>query len=288
VEAAQYGSAAGQMEEGIWTVERLLAKEERGSDGAFYLVDWAGWALEEASWEPLDNLLTANNEVRAFEETLAALPRLDAFGSPSPSGCCFGKLCKFADDLDMPKNVCTSCGLEHHHLCASEHPWLKWIGTDKIEGRKCFDCWLLEALLRKTVHPLQVAVYYKQLTDWSRAVPSPFTIGAFLATAAIPLQPIVKTTERARLPSRSGKCKVCKGGGDGLLACSFCTASYHNSDACLGEAKVTNEALASSPSFPWVCPGCFKKGLAAVQRAALRPTVQRAPGAKKPRKRAKR
>ena len=138
-----------------------------------------------------------------------------------------------------------------HHLCAAEHPWLKWIGTDKIEGRKCFDCWLLEAQLRKTVHSLQVAVYYKQLTDWSRATPSPFAIGAFLATAAIPTQAVVKTTERARLPPASCKCKVCKAGGDGLLACSFCTAVYHNSEACLGEAQVVNEALAKSASFPW-------------------------------------
>ena len=283
-EAAQWGSAAGQMEEGIWTVERLLAKEERGSQGTFYLVDWAGWSLDEASWEPLSNLLTANAEVRAFEETLAAMPRLDAFGTLSPSGCCFGKLCKFGDNQAMQKGVCMLCGREHHHLCATEHPWLKWIGDDKIEGRKCFDCWLLEAQLRKTVHPLQVAVYYKQLTDWSRVTPSPFVIGAFLATAAIPLQAVVKTTERARLPPASGKCKACKAGGDGLLACSFCTAVYHNSEACLGEAWVANETLAKSASFPWACPACFKKGVTAVQRAALKPTGQRAAGAKKSRK----
>ena len=137
------------------------------------------------------------------------------------------------------------------------------------------------------MHPLQVAVYYKQLTDWSRATPSPFAIGAFLATAAIPLQAVVKTTERARLPPASGKCKACKAGGDGLLACSFCTAVYHNSEACLGEARVANEALAKSASFPWACPACFKKGVAAVQRAALKPTGQRAAGAKKPRKKSR-
>ena len=99
----------------------------------------------------------------------------------------------------MPKDAYVSCWREHHHLCAAEHPWLKWIGTDKIEGRKCFDCWLLEAQLRKTVHPLQVAVYYKQLTDWSRATPSPFAICAFLATAAIPPQAVVL---RRRVPER--------------------------------------------------------------------------------------
>ena len=120
--------------------------------------------------------------------------------------------------------------------------------------------------------------------DWSRATQSPFAIGAFLATAAISLQAVVKTTERARLPPASGKCKACKAGGDGLLACSFCTAVYHNSEACLGEAQVVSEALAKSASFPWACPACFKKGVAAVQRAVLKPMGQRAAGAKKPRK----
>ena len=81
----------------------------------------------------------------------------------------------------------------------------------------------------------------------------------------------------------NGKCKVCKSGGDGLLACSFCPAVYHNTEVCLGEAQV-DEALAKSASFPWACPACFKKGVAAVQRAALKPTGQRAAGAKKPRK----
>ena len=51
-----------------------------------------------------------------------------------------------------------------------------------------------------------------------------------------------------------------------------------------GSRRVANEALAKSASFPWACPACFKKGVAAVQRAALKPTGQRAAGAKKPRK----
>jgi hypothetical protein len=51
----------------------------------------------------------------------------------------------------------------------------------------------------------------------------------------------------------------------------------------LGAAKV-QEALATSASFPWACPACFKKGVAAVQRAVLKPVAQRPAGAKKPRK----
>ena len=56
----------------------------------------------------------------------------------------------------------------------------------------------------------------------------------------------------------------------------------------MGEAKVVNEALVKSASFPWACPACFKKGVAAVQCTVLKPTAQRAAGAKKPRKRARR
>ena len=96
--------------------------------------------------------------------------------------------------------------------------------------------------------------------------------------------------QRKRLPPAAGKCKCCKKqaqqGGEWLLACNFCTAVYHNSDACLGDSKVV-PALAESPSFPWACPACFKKGIAAVQRAVLKPAAQRAPGAKKKRKRGK-
>ena len=132
------------MEEGVWTVRRVLAKEERGTEGEFYLTDWEGWALEEATWEPIKNFLTSSAEVRIFEETLAAMPRLDAFTEASPSGCCFGKLCKFsqldANGAGPTLDRCGSCGASHHHMCASENAWLKWIGSEKIEGRKCFDC----------------------------------------------------------------------------------------------------------------------------------------------------
>ena len=183
----------GQQEKGIFTVKRVIAKVEH-DDGEMYLIDWEGWSLDEASWEPLSNLLTANAEVRSFEETLAAMPRVAAFDALSPSGCCMGKLCQFAeaDGAGPVLDKCGSCGKPHHHMCASEAPWLKWITDDKIAGRRCFDCWLLESLLKKTAHPLQLAVYYKQVTDWSRAreMREPFVLGAFLATNAIPLQQV--------------------------------------------------------------------------------------------------
>ena len=82
-----------------------------------------GWDLDEATWEPLSNILTANAEVRQFEEVLAAMPKLDSFVAASSSGCCFGKLCEL-DRLAGPGpslDKCTSCGSKHHHLCATEN-----------------------------------------------------------------------------------------------------------------------------------------------------------------------
>jgi len=107
-------------------------------------------------------------------------------------------------------------------------------------------------------------------------------VQAIFSMSALSLQPVCKTTQRARLTSASGKCKKCKQGGQ-LLACCFCTALYHNAEACLPQATLSS-ALAASACFPWACPACFKKGMAAVQRTVLKPTGQRAAGAKKPRK----
>lgn len=280
-EDEEMDEAAGQQEKDVWLVERILAKEER-ADGTWYFVDWLHWSLDEATWEPVANILTANAEVREIEEVLAAMPRLDVFVDASSTGCCFGKLCRFDGEAGPSLHKCASCGREHHHLCATENRWLKWIGDDKMEGRMCFDCWLLEAQLKQTVHSLQLQVYYKQCTDWSRASLSPFSIGAFLSLSALPLQPVVKTSQRAKLPPATGKCKKCKQGGE-LLACSFCTGVYHNCDACLGEAKLSDE-LAASACFPWACPACFKKGITSVQRTVLKPSGQQAPGAKRRRR----
>ena len=57
-----------------------------------------------------------------------------------------------------------------------------------------------------------------------------------------------------------------------------------------GDAKLqsstpaTPSTLATSPTFPWACPTCFKKGVTAIQRAVLKPTGQGAAGAKRKRR----
>ena len=163
----------------------------------------------------------------------------DVFVDASPSGCCFGKLCKFGAEAAASLAECGSCGSKMHRLCAAEKAWLKWLDPEST-AVACFECRLLEALLDGTALPAQLAVYYRQQVDWSRvgtANVSPFTIGAILATDALLLQQVCKTSQRARLAPPTGKCKKCKQVG-ALVGCSFCTAVYHNSDACLGEAKV--------------------------------------------------
>lgn len=228
--------------------------------------------------------MIAKAEVRAFEEIAAAMSLRDVFVDVSPSGCCFGKLCKFGAEAAASLAECGSCGSKMHRLCAAEKAWLKWLDPEST-AVACFECRLLEALLDGTALPAQLAVYYRQQVDWSRvgtANVSPFTIGAILATNALLLQQVCKTSRRARLAPPTGKCKKCKQVG-ALVGCSFCTAVYHNSDACLGEAKMALEALVKSPTFPWAFPACFKKGVAAIQRAVLKPTGQRAAGAKRKR-----
>ena len=89
------------------------------------MVDWEGWTLQEATFEPIENILTANEEVRAFEETLAAMPRLEAFVTLSWSGCCFGKLCQFqeAGSASPALDRCGLCDAGVHCTCAAENSW---------------------------------------------------------------------------------------------------------------------------------------------------------------------
>eukprot|EP00966_Prymnesium_polylepis_P099260 2298788-Prymnesium_polylepis.1 len=66
-EDEEMNEATGQQAKDVFLVKRILTKEER-ADGTWYFVDWLHWSLDEATWEPLANILTANAEVREFEE----------------------------------------------------------------------------------------------------------------------------------------------------------------------------------------------------------------------------
>ena len=88
-----------------------------------------------------------------------------------------------------------------------------------------------------------------------------------------------RSTQLARLAPATGKRKKCKQGG-ALLACSFCAAVFHNCNECIGDGTLVSEPLVKSSTFPWACPVCFKKGIAAVpsaQSSSRRASGQLAP-----------
>lgn len=66
-------------EEPVWEVESILRKRRRGRQ-VEYLVKWAGYPIEEATWEPLANLQNADLAIQEFEDrtgrnTVAEAPR---------------------------------------------------------------------------------------------------------------------------------------------------------------------------------------------------------------------
>jgi hypothetical protein len=55
-------------EEPAWEVESILRKRRRGRR-VEYLVKWAGYPIEEATWEPLENLQNADEAIQEFEDS---------------------------------------------------------------------------------------------------------------------------------------------------------------------------------------------------------------------------
>ena len=45
---------------------------------------------------------------------------------------------------------------------------------------------------------------------------------------------------------------------------------FHNTPECLGEQRGPETSL-THQAFPWVCPKCFKKGKAALEKTLLGP-----------------
>ena len=119
--------------------------------------------------------------------------------------------------------------------------------------------------------------YYRQLRGTASLAPTPFGLGALLATKALKLVEPASLTARA-LPAVA-KCATCKSAEGELRACSFCKSGiYHNTAACLGEESCPGASLLHK-AFPWCCPKCFKKGKAVLDKQLLAP--QQAGGQKR-------
>ena len=139
----------------------------------------------------------------------------------------------------------------------------------------CFNCALLVALMERrtpfgvTGAQLMFEPYYRQLRGVASLVPSPFGLGALLATKSLKLVEPESFTARA-LPAVA-KCAKCKSAEGELRACSFCKSGiYHDTAECLGEVRGP-EASFTHKAFPWCCPKCFKRGKAALEKQLLAP-----------------
>lgn len=160
---------------------------------------------------------------------------------------------------------------------------------EKFENNNiCFDCALLVALVEKRTPfgfaggQLMFAPYYRQLRGVASLAPTPFGLGALLATGALKL--LEPETHAARALPAVAKCIQCKSSEGELRACSFCKSGiYHDTAACLGVEREA-EASLTHRAFPWCCPKCFKKGAKALE-SMLRAPVQPTGHAQKKRKR---
>jgi len=245
-----------------------------------WAVKWQGYdKTDQMTWEPAGNLANVRSDVDAFERRLASMPSLTAFTAPAgSSACCFGSVCRFQSDAERWTNPCAVCSKTMHHMCASEHLFLKPFYSEFEENNVCFDCSLLIALMQKrtpfgrTGGQLMFEPYYRQLRGVASLAPTPFGLGAMLATKSLKLvEPDALTARKLPTPA---KCATCKSAEGELRACSFCKSGvYHNTAACLGEERGAKTSLEHA-SFPWCCPKCFKKGKAALEKARLAPVAQ--------------
>ena len=62
-----------------WDVESILKKRRRGRR-IEYLVKWQGYPLEEATWEPLENLERADDTIQEYEDRTNKTDRSDGRG----------------------------------------------------------------------------------------------------------------------------------------------------------------------------------------------------------------
>jgi hypothetical protein len=269
----------GEEKEDEYKVEIILAKKEEKEARQGLVTKWAvKWeGFNEMTWEPAGNLTNVRSDVDAFERRLASMPRLDAFSAAAgASACCFGSICKHSSDADLAKNPCAVCAKPLHHMCASEHLFLKPFYEKLEKDNYCFDCALLVAIMEKhtpfgaTGAQIMFEPYYKQLTthEVTSLTPTPFGLGALLATKSLKLaQP---SSVKARTVPAGAKCGKCKSAEGQLYVCSFCMfAVFHNTTECLGEQRGPYTSLVHE-AFPWCCPRCFKKGKTALEKTLLR------------------
>ena len=102
--------------------------------------------------------------------------------------------------------------------------------------------------------------YYLQLRGVAALTePSPFALGAFIATGSLKLLEAATTT--ARSATAGAKCAKCKSAAGELRACSFCKAGiYHDTPACLGEQRGPEPSFKRTRASPGAAQSASKRG----------------------------
>ena len=128
----------------------------------------------------------------------------------------------------------------------------------------CFDCALLLAQVEQRTPfgayggQLMFEPYYKQLGGTAAITPSPFGLGALLATKSLKL--VDASTLTARPVPAVAKCGKCKSAEGTLRACSFCKGVYHDTAECLGEERGPERGVARAQKFPVLLPQVLQEG----------------------------
>ena len=136
-------------------------------------------------------------------------------------------------------SLCSVCSKKLHHLCASEHPFLKLFYSELKHDNICFGCSLLVALVEKQMplYPFDLTggqLMHVRADDYLRSVallaPTPFGLGALLATKSLK---IVEPDLRMALVLSVPDVRGCRPRDRESFACSFCTSGsiYHNTAA---------------------------------------------------------
>ena len=169
---------------------------------------------------PHDMDCTIQNEVTRKDKVKEAepvVPPLCPWIEEGSEKCAYGSFC-ICPEAHLKS--CCMCEAPLHHICQNELSFLRgWIGEVVGGTHFCFECALMAGVLQHKVDKGIAMAYYKQKEDWTNScVPSPFMIGALMAS---------KSLQLFNIGVNNDVCQECEEGGD-LLDCSFCNLAFHN------------------------------------------------------------
>ena len=79
----------------------------------------------------------------------------------------------------------------------------------------CFECSLLDLVVRRVIVDTEAVLYYQQLTSLPGVSVTPLSLGALLNAGHLRLSAGCQLARQARRTGVSAKCKTCKEAADG-------------------------------------------------------------------------